>query len=167
MSNEQAKKCPYCSEEILATAKKCKHCGEFLDKELIAEKQKPKEEKPKKKKMGLGKVIVVVIFIFIMIGVISSILDDGKGGGGITNDKKDVALVCAQNKIESMLKSPGTAKYPWDIKAIYDKSTNTYLVGSYVDSQNSFGGEVRSEFVCEMAVKDPKNFICETDCKIK
>ena len=23
--------CPYCDEEILATAKKCKHCGEWLD----------------------------------------------------------------------------------------------------------------------------------------
>jgi hypothetical protein len=25
-------KCPFCSEQILASAKKCKHCGEFLDK---------------------------------------------------------------------------------------------------------------------------------------
>lgn len=23
--------CPYCSEEISASAKKCKHCGEFID----------------------------------------------------------------------------------------------------------------------------------------
>ena len=23
--------CPFCSEEILASARKCKHCGEFLD----------------------------------------------------------------------------------------------------------------------------------------
>lgn len=27
------KKCPYCSEDILSEAKKCKHCGEWLDDE--------------------------------------------------------------------------------------------------------------------------------------
>jgi len=30
-NSEDTKKCPYCSEQILATAKKCKHCGEWLD----------------------------------------------------------------------------------------------------------------------------------------
>ena len=29
---EEKKNCPYCGEEILAVAKKCKHCGEWLDK---------------------------------------------------------------------------------------------------------------------------------------
>ena len=28
----EVKKCPFCSEEILAAAKKCKHCGEWLDR---------------------------------------------------------------------------------------------------------------------------------------
>src|SRR4030043_527181 len=28
---EETKKCPYCSEQILITAKKCKHCGEWLE----------------------------------------------------------------------------------------------------------------------------------------
>ena len=33
----ETKKCPYCGEEILAVARKCKHCGEWLDR---------KEQKP-------------------------------------------------------------------------------------------------------------------------
>ena len=30
----QLQDCPYCAEQILATAKKCKHCGEYLDDDL-------------------------------------------------------------------------------------------------------------------------------------
>ena len=30
-SEGDMKQCPYCSEEILATAKKCKHCGEWFE----------------------------------------------------------------------------------------------------------------------------------------
>ncbi|MBY0525210.1 MAG: hypothetical protein K2R98_17520 [Gemmataceae bacterium] len=33
---EPTKVCPFCSEKILATAKKCKHCGEFLLAEVVA-----------------------------------------------------------------------------------------------------------------------------------
>jgi len=28
---ENTKQCPYCGEKILTTAKKCKHCGEWLE----------------------------------------------------------------------------------------------------------------------------------------
>lgn len=35
---EETKRCPYCGEEILATAKKCRYCGEWLDKEPVVKK---------------------------------------------------------------------------------------------------------------------------------
>lgn len=30
----EMKTCPYCAESILAVAKKCKHCGEYLDADV-------------------------------------------------------------------------------------------------------------------------------------
>jgi len=44
--NPGKKDCPYCGEEILAKAKKCKHCGEFLDASLSSERQQQQSPVP-------------------------------------------------------------------------------------------------------------------------
>lgn len=36
-ASEPTKQCPYCGETILAVAKKCKHCGEWLPEEKVEE----------------------------------------------------------------------------------------------------------------------------------
>ena len=35
--SDEMKNCPACGDEILASAKKCKHCGEWLDKSAMPE----------------------------------------------------------------------------------------------------------------------------------
>jgi hypothetical protein len=38
---DEMKRCDFCGEIILAIAKKCKHCGSILDKELAAMNKTP------------------------------------------------------------------------------------------------------------------------------
>jgi hypothetical protein len=54
-------KCPYCSEEILSTAKKCKHCGESLIKEIDIQNDDKKEEASKEEPLGCGGKLVILI----------------------------------------------------------------------------------------------------------
>lgn len=32
-NTKQTKNCPFCGKEVLVTAKKCKHCGQWLEKQ--------------------------------------------------------------------------------------------------------------------------------------
>lgn len=75
------------------------------------------------------------------------------------------AQVCAQNKIESMLKAPSNAKFPWFEWRTTPLGNNKYRVSSYVDAENSFGAKIRTYFTCEVRVIDPENFSCSTTCK--
>ncbi len=40
-TQKQTRECPYCAEIIAQKAKKCKHCGEFLDEALRLQGQTP------------------------------------------------------------------------------------------------------------------------------
>ena len=75
------------------------------------------------------------------------------------------AKICAQNKIESMLKAPSTANFPWFEWRTTPLGNNKYRVSSYVDAENSFGAKIRTYFACEVIVIDPENFSCSTTCK--
>ncbi len=53
----------------------------------------------------------------------------------------------------SQLRAPGTADYPFGhVANVEDLGNDRYRLRSYVDAENAFGGEVRTNFVCVVEV---------------
>lgn len=108
---KEYKICPHCGKEILASAKKCKHCKEWIPESTIpAEKQNPEqainpdtvsfdtpdvaEEQTVKKSPTLKKwmwIVLSIVFIAAIIGTIKSYKDDAaeKETVRIANEKRE------------------------------------------------------------------------------
>lgn len=63
MAEKETKQCPFCGEEILAVAIKCKHCGSNLQEHKASEAVQPKV------KLGetYGNLMLVTPFIFVIL----------------------------------------------------------------------------------------------------
>ena len=62
-------------------------------------------------------------------------------------------VVVCENQMTSQLRAPGTADYPFGhVANVQDLGNDRYRLRSYVDAENAFGGEVRTNFVCVVEV---------------
>lgn len=59
---------------------------------------------------------------------------------------KSVAYIISQNYVKTQLKAPSSAEFPRHDYVCYKKDSITYVVTSYVDSQNSFGAMIRTKY---------------------
>ena len=92
-----------------------------------------------------------LIFFAIVFGL-AVIITMATGDGSDEGPTKLTAYSMTQGWVEDRLKSPSTADFPG---GRYDEHTtqiddNTFRVSSYVDSQNSFGAEIRTHFEAEV-----------------
>lgn len=146
MEQNPTKKCSQCLAEVSPQAKKCSHCGSKI----------PQPTSP----------IVKLLAIVLTIGVFSSIIISSMSGGSSTRsqpkqptvyDYEQSAIAYAEPYITRLLKSPSTADFCRGTAT--DLGDNKWQVSSCVDSQNSYGAMLRSNWQAVMVYTggDPDN----------
>lgn len=124
--------CRECGKEISTEATTCPNCGAARRQTVVP---------------GCLGWAAIAVFVLFVVGVISSSLRDN---ARIDADYID-ACVQAHFAIKERLKAPATAEFS-DCTEVNAKKQpdGTWGVAGYVDSQNSFGAMIRSQWVIQM-----------------
>ncbi len=99
-----------------------------------------------------GGIIALILFV-VIIFVWGYVFFSGGSSPSIPKPHVPGAIelhVQAQQFVKKALKAPTTAEFPWEPVSAGTDGTGLYQVESYVDSQNSFGAMVRSEWMVNM-----------------
>jgi len=108
------------------------------------------ENKPVEKKKG-SPLIGCLSLIVIVIAVISIISSLGGDSEPKPEHDEAAAAIRAQYYVQEQLKSPGSAKFaPGGQQMVLHLGDGRYLVEAWVDSQNSFGALIRTEYSCNL-----------------
>lgn len=134
MDQNPTKKCPQCFAEVPAKAKKCSHCGSKL---------------PQPTSM-LVKVLAVLFGVGLFTSIFAGIASGPSSSAPSVPEQptayqlKLSAEVYSQTFIQRLLKAPSTAKFCRE--TVTELGDNRFRVSSCVDSENSYGAMLRSNW---------------------
>lgn len=95
----------------------------------------------KKKSPGCGALIVLVVILFIFYKIFSD--DDAKETPASSSPNQTEVYITAKDYVKAELKAPATADFG-DHYTYIDNKDSTYDLAGTVDSQNSFGANLRA-----------------------
>ena len=96
----------------------------------------------------------IVILILTVIGALIYVNNKDKTK---TPTKTETYISCytySQELVKDKLKSPKSADFPWYSDNFIKEKGNTITVTAYVDADNSFGANVRVNYIATIQVKN-------------
>lgn len=105
-------------------------------------------------KRKINKVTIIIIFLTLATVIITSIATCGGGEKG-TKVTWSEAYIISQHYVKARLVSPATADFPFACDYNQQNDT-TFIIKSYVDSQNGFGAVIRTNYVTTLVYKGGK-----------
>lgn len=113
--------------------------------------------------MGLKKsnknkfyIIIGIFVFFVLVGIMSNEPDSKE-------PDKLTAYSASEEFVKKNLKAPSTAKYPrYDESFVTDLGGGRFSVSAYVDAQNGFGAQTRTQYTCIVRGKDWLNWTLES-----
>lgn len=154
--------CSACGVSISEHAKFCPACGAVAQAVggPAVPPPLPLTSTPKHPKQRVAKGCGIGCLVLIVLAFAAAVASKGGKGGSATsgwsNGKAD-AWIMAQKFVKDRLRSPGTASFGGlftdhqdSQSVVEDLGNGHFRVDAWVDSQNAFGGVVRSYFTCEL-----------------
>jgi len=119
---------------------------------------------------GAVKNVLLVVAAFVVFCVFIFLMTPGDGRRARSpstpqkaeraaeEDYSIYAYSMAKKFVLQQLRCPSTADFPWSASRIDSLGDGHYKVVGYVDAQNAFGAQVRTNFICEVCTKDGDNW---------
>lgn len=82
--------------------------------------------------------------------VVQAMMNDKSGSSTRVEDDSTMAGVHCQAFVKQQLTNPSQADFPFLDQRSTKVADGHYIIESYVDAKNAFGGQVRSNYFCEV-----------------
>jgi hypothetical protein len=104
-------------------------------------------------KRKINKVTYLVIFGILLVWIIVAISTCGGGNKEPHKATYTEAYIISQHFVEARLKSPSTADFPTFPDAYKIVNDSVFVIQGHVDSQNSFGAMIRTNYITTLSYK--------------
>ncbi len=163
--------CGSCKKPFKGKMPNCPHCNtvvKYKSDDVIKAEWKEKVKNDKKKASNKKKFTTIFWISFVVLIIVGIVIGVSSGDGGskkkaCDNNEYYDAYIYAKKFVKERLKAPSTAVFPEmreyrdHIKTI--ERGKKFRINSWVESQNSFGAQIRTDFSCDI--------IFTKDCKVQ